>query len=691
MTGVQTCALPISCDPFFPLTDFQLDYSKLYGEYQKNIVATTNISWNLGYKNSPLKTTLPGFEAFLDDRYAHDRPMIGPGVWDGFDGPDSDMGKLSTNNSNCTTPASASDCGYVRYFKDHPALYAWLWDDEPNLGGDSDYVPATAELPQYGLKEWLDTTRTLDDNHPVANMFAGISNDFTNGTESDRIKAASYVYGDKIHTSDIWMLDYYPYEYRRHAAEPDLEGLAQSVDNAIAYNRGLHPVWVMVEDQDLHDYYGGIWTVWNTAELHTETNYVQWESSTEYAEDDARKEYNSSTGLYNYIVQTETTCTSGSTEPTWANYDIGDDITDGNCTWHVTYNYSNARQIIADGYLFTLSSIPCVTGASEPTWPASFGTTVNDGTCTWRNDGTYANKVVNIASWDSGTFQTGERVCATSGCGVASGVIGMPMIGGSYTQTDISYIRKADDYNNYSCNQIVMSSIDGDFSTSQSITGQTSGAMATTGSAVYYRESSTGLAKPYDWTPGPTPEQASNMLWISIVHGVRGYGYFSYFTGAKDDVITKLTADRAIIEDIDDILFTPLSPKISPTGYNQWVAATVTGARVDYTVREYDGKTYVIAARVNRKTDANPWPDPSNDDDRSATMTISGLESGTTVAVYGEDRSITAGDGTITDNFLDYENHIYYFPADGGSSGKSQISGTGKMQISETGTSYFSD
>jgi len=55
------------------------------------------------------------------------------------------------------------------------------------------------------------------------------------------------------------------------------------------------------------------------------------------------------------------------------------------------------------------------------------------------------------------------------------------------------------------------------------------------------------------------------------------------------------------------------------------------------------------------------WPDANNTNTKSATIPVTGLIEGTTITVYGESRNISAGNGTITDNFLDYDVHIYSF------------------------------
>ena len=168
-----------------------------------------------------------------------------------------------------------------------------------------------------------------------------------------------------------------------------------------------------------------------------------------------------------------------------------------------------------------------------------------------------------------------------------------------------------------------------------------------------------------------------------------GIGYFDYFytTLIDSSVWTALGTAKTTIEALKDVILQPVSSKITPaTEYTKWVAATVSGARVDYTVREYGDNVYVFAARVKQKSgESTAWPDPANEDSKETTIPVSGLASGVTVTVYGESRTLTSGSGTITDNFTDYDYHIYYYDKGGGGSTSGWGTGTATHKWS-TGT-----
>ena len=574
---------------FFPIGDFYSRYSDFLSTGTNEVIPLTNTSVTEGYVDgtsglSAYNLWLTRMGTTLPTRYA-----VGPGKWAGSAGKLTDLNRMAYNNTDCVTPDSADDCGMARYFKSYENQLVWNWDDEPNLGTDETYVKATDVSPYSGLKEWKEATRSVDTDHPVANVIMGIGNNLLDGYNS-RVKTYSVKYSG-LTVMDIWLIDYYPYEYLDHGSAPDLIDLAQTVDNALSMNYGLFPVWVMGESEDLHDFYGYITGVWAA---------------------------NTSMAINRQIA-------------------VGTTI------------YRND------------SGITCITGAATPSWPAAEGDTVTDGTCVWKRELTRTGSVLNIDSWDSGTFQAGEKICSDEGCEVASAYIGRPREGGSFTQTSKTYVRKPADLYNYQVNQIVLASRAGTWTAGMGIVGQTSEATATTDSSnLFYRTVPWGNEQAEDWTPAPTPDQVKNAAWIPIVHGAKGIAYFPLFSGIQTDVQTAMAEVKTTVEAMKDVLLSPVSTKITPTGYNQWFPATVASGRVDFTVRESSGVVWIFATRIKSRTEAlNPWPDPTNTNTISATIPLDYLAGGETVTVYGEGRTLTAAAEGFTDNFTDYDVHIY--------------------------------
>jgi len=212
----------------------------------------------------------------------------------------------------------------------------------------------------------------------------------------------------------------------------------------------------------------------------------------------------------------------------------------------------------------------------------------------------------------------------------------------------------------------------------------------------------TGALGSLTWTPPPTAAQVKNELWLRVIHGAKGITYFPYFCPMFDDVRTVLDNFKTYMsvgynsnDPLAPIVLSPKSSKYTPVTrtvgaytvpLNHGTVTAGTDGRVDYMIREYGGKTWVFAARVKkisgetfaacnttgvsagavRCTEGETfgvWPDSTNTNTKSATIPVTGLANSTTVAVYGEGRNITSGDGTITDNFTDYDVHIYKLDA----------------------------
>ena len=226
-------------------------------------------------------------------------------------------------------------------------------------------------------------------------------------------------------------------------------------------------------------------------------------------------------------------------------------------------------------------------------------------------------------------FQAGETVNATSG---GSGTI--PTEHGNVTIA--SFVRP--DYDT-----IILQDKMGTFTEGATLTGVTSGATATFVSI--NTERPRGYLKNYDWTPGPTPAQLRNMVWLSVIHGAKIISYFNCFCPLPVANELVLSTIKTWIEDLDQII-------LSGDATTTVTCAEAGNSRVDHMVKDYNGHAYIFAARVKKESGDNIG-------DETATFTVSGLTAGTTIAVYGESRNITAGDGTFQDTFADYDVHIY--------------------------------
>jgi len=104
---------------------------------------------------------------------------------------------------------------YVNAGKDSPAMFAWIWQDEPNLGGRQQKV----YLPT--LAAWNYVCHNLDPQHPTYNLFYGNDYSLSAGAVPSAYDymASAPLFGGKKWMQDVLSFDIYPITYfRLHAS-----------------------------------------------------------------------------------------------------------------------------------------------------------------------------------------------------------------------------------------------------------------------------------------------------------------------------------------------------------------------------------------------------------------------------------------------------------------------------------------
>ncbi len=149
----------------------------------------------------------------------------------------------------------------------------------------------------------------------------------------------------------------------------------------------------------------------------------------------------------------------------------------------------------------------------------------------------------------------------------------------------------------------------------------------------------------------PTPAEVKAEVWMAIVHGARGIGYFCHkwdpFVEAgllsDPEMRAGVSAVNAQISTLAPILNTP-----SVAG-----AALVTTSNpavpVDVMIKRASGCTYLFAVAMG----------PEN---IVATFTLNGFTGFQAVEVISESRQISATNGVFQDGFTGYGVHIYKLP-----------------------------
>lgn len=152
----------------------------------------------------------------------------------------------------------------------------------------------------------------------------------------------------------------------------------------------------------------------------------------------------------------------------------------------------------------------------------------------------------------------------------------------------------------------------------------------------------------------PSPEQLKMMIWVSVIHGIKGLEWFHYFTTtppANFDVM------KEFLTQIED-----LKPAVLSAAVDKDVNVVVTpSGRVDTMIREYGGKTYLFAVRLSEMqhyANASGFVDPIDNYDVNVTFTIEGLTS-QVATVYGGTDTFNLSGGSFSDIFAPFDVHIY--------------------------------
>jgi len=157
----------------------------------------------------------------------------------------------------------------------------------------------------------------------------------------------------------------------------------------------------------------------------------------------------------------------------------------------------------------------------------------------------------------------------------------------------------------------------------------------------------------------PTPDEVKTQIWMALVHGARGYGFFCH-SWAKAWLKRDLGMDSnfsptAIAEPMRKALkavngeVKELAPVLnSPTLDAGARVEASDGGRVDVMVKKHGGATYVFAVNMKRKS-------------TKAAIRVAGAAGGKAEVLY-ENRTVEAKDGVIADEFAPYAVHRYKLP-----------------------------
>ena len=152
-----------------------------------------------------------------------------------------------------------------------------------------------------------------------------------------------------------------------------------------------------------------------------------------------------------------------------------------------------------------------------------------------------------------------------------------------------------------------------------------------------------------------TPVHVKAEVWMAIIHGARGIGYFTHvFTSAggyvTDSGLLSNSAMRDAVSTVNAQI-TSLASVLNTQSVANGVTTVSSNSAipVNTMVKREGGFTYVFAVTMRPGTP-------------TATFTLRGFTGSSTVEVVGEGRTIAASGGVFHDAFTNYAVHIYKVP-----------------------------
>jgi len=149
---------------------------------------------------------------------------------------------------------------------------------------------------------------------------------------------------------------------------------------------------------------------------------------------------------------------------------------------------------------------------------------------------------------------------------------------------------------------------------------------------------------------GPTPAQTSMEAWLAVIHGIKGISWWGPSGWTTQDA-AHWAAMASFVTQVSAFSDAILSTTPLTVTSNM----TVSGSRVDVTVREDSSFIYVFAARLSEIAEST-YPAIT------ANLSVSNFANNRTVEVPFESRAVPMLNGVITDTFSPSAVHLYCIP-----------------------------
>ncbi len=153
----------------------------------------------------------------------------------------------------------------------------------------------------------------------------------------------------------------------------------------------------------------------------------------------------------------------------------------------------------------------------------------------------------------------------------------------------------------------------------------------------------------------PTPDEVKTEIWMALIHGAGGYGFFCHSWSKKflrEELKSKRSfACTAIAPAMEDKLaginreVRELAPVLNSPSRKNHASVKASGSRIDILVKQHKGATYIFAVNMYRKP-------------ASAVISLTKAVDSKVQVLY-EDRGLTVVNGEFKDDFAPYAVHLY--------------------------------
>jgi len=165
----------------------------------------------------------------------------------------------------------------------------------------------------------------------------------------------------------------------------------------------------------------------------------------------------------------------------------------------------------------------------------------------------------------------------------------------------------------------------------------------------------------YEKQPDVLPVHTRAEVWMAIIRGATGIGYFTHAWRPSFTEFAPTPEMQAELKRLNTQI-ARLAPAILAQPADRKVQMTLSGGlNCHVKATTHDGALYLFAQNIDLGEGAENLKqfDPIHPRGGTATFTVEGLRAGTKIEVVDENRTITAGQGSFTDEFAPLTEHIY--------------------------------